>query len=219
MGDRHSVAGLSRRGFLRGGYCLPAERTSLWGPVESMKRVLTALVAAPILIYVIGFTPPLFFTFLVALSTILALEEFFSLAEKSGVQVHRAVGHLFSLLLIGSFHQDPHNQSTGLLLLVIAMLLCLSLGLKRGEQFRQTLFSSSATLLGLIYVPTTLGLLVSVRSTAFPWGDGRWWIFFFHVVVWFGDTGAYYVGRRWGKHKLAPSISPRKTIEGSLGGL
>ena len=184
-----------------------------------MKRILTALVAVPILIYVIGFTPPLFFTFLVALATILALEEFFSLVEKSGAETHRAVGHLFSLLLIGSFYQDPHNQSSGLLLLVVAMLLFLFLGLKRGEQFRQTLFSSSTTLLGLIYIPTPLGLLVSVRSSAFLWGGGRWWIFFFLLVVWFGDTGAYYIGRRWGKHKLAPTISPRKTIEGSLGGL
>jgi phosphatidate cytidylyltransferase len=184
-----------------------------------MKRILTALVAVPILIFVIGFTPPLFFTFLVALATVLALEEFFSLAEKSGVEAYRAVGHLFSLLLIGSFHRDPHNQSSGLLLLIIATLLCLSLGLKRGEPSRQTLFSSSATLLGLIYVPTTLGLLVSVRSSAFLWGDGRRWIFFFLMVVWFGDTGAYYIGRRWGKHKLAPLISPKKTIEGSLGGL
>jgi phosphatidate cytidylyltransferase len=184
-----------------------------------MKRILTALVAVPILVYVIGFTPPVFFTFLVALSTILALEEFFSLAEKSGIETHRAVGHLFSLLLIGSFHQNPHNQSSGLLFLVVAMLLFLFLGLRRGGQFRQTLSSSSTTLLGLIYVPTTLGLLVSVRSSAFLWGDGRWWIFFFLLVVWFGDSGAYYIGRAWGKHKLAPSISPRKTIEGSLGGL
>jgi CDP-diglyceride synthetase len=54
-----------------------------------MKRILTALVAVPVLVYVIGFTRPLFFAILTALSTILALEEFFLLAKKSGIETYR----------------------------------------------------------------------------------------------------------------------------------
>ena len=48
---------------------------------------------------------------------------------------------------------------------------------------------------------------------------GAWLMLFVAVCVWMTDTGAYLVGRKWGRHKLAPSLSPNKTIEGSLGGL
>jgi phosphatidate cytidylyltransferase len=49
--------------------------------------------------------------------------------------------------------------------------------------------------------------------------EGRIWILFTLVVVYFGDTTAFYVGRAWGKRKLAPKISPSKTVEGGLGAI
>ena len=44
----------------------------------------------------------------------------------------------------------------------------------------------------------------------------RWWLLFGLMVNWVGDTGAYYVGRRWGRHKMAPIASPGKSWEGSF---
>ena len=55
-----------------------------------------------------------------------------------------------------------------------------------------------------------------------PFGDaqrGAWLVLFVAACVWMTDTGAYFVGKAFGKHKLAPRLSPGKTIEGSLGGL
>jgi phosphatidate cytidylyltransferase len=183
-----------------------------------MKRILTAAVLVPFLIFIIGFTSPLFFTFLVALATFLALEEFFLLAKKSGIEVHRLWGHLFSLLLIASFHLCSHTQSAAFLLLGLSGIFFLALGTTKGQSLHQIFPSSSATLLGLAYVPTTLGLLVVVRSSA-SLGNNAHWILFLLLVVWFGDTGAYYVGRALGRHKLAPLISPKKTVEGAIGGI
>jgi phosphatidate cytidylyltransferase len=78
--------------------------------------------------------------------------------------------------------------------------------------------SSAVTTLGLIYVPVSLGLLIALQSSHTIWGEGSRWVFFLLIVVWFGDTGAYYIGRYLGKHLLAPSLSPKQNDRGSLGG-
>ena len=70
-------------------------------------------------------------------------------------------------------------------------------------------------ILGFVYIPFLLGHLILIRG----WGKGITWMFFLMAVVIAGDTAAYYVGKASGRHKLAPSISPGKTMEGALGGL
>ncbi len=184
-----------------------------------MKRVLTALVLVPFLIFIIGHTPPIYFSILVAISTSLALEEFFSISVKSGFEVHRFWGHFFSLALLGTFYYSPRNQSFSFFVLTIAALTVTALGLRKGDRLRQVLPGSSATFLGLVYISVTLGLLLAVRLTPTIWGDGSRWIFFLLLVVWVGDTAAYYVGSTIGRNKLSPNISPKKTVEGALGGL
>jgi phosphatidate cytidylyltransferase len=59
-----------------------------------------------------------------------------------------------------------------------------------------------------------------IQVMPFRWADqGAWLVLFVAACVWMTDTGAYFVGKAFGKHKLAPRLSPGKTIEGSLGGL
>jgi len=70
-------------------------------------------------------------------------------------------------------------------------------------------------MLGLIYIPLALSFLVLMHLTA----SGVFWVFFLVIVIFCGDTGAYYVGRRWGRRKLCPAVSPGKTVEGALGGI
>jgi phosphatidate cytidylyltransferase len=75
-----------------------------------------------------------------------------------------------------------------------------------GEGFRRT----AALVLGVLYIFGSWRTAVLLRSI------NPWWLAFGLVVSWIGDTGAYYVGRRYGKHKLAPRVSPKKTWEGSI---
>jgi phosphatidate cytidylyltransferase len=184
-----------------------------------MKRVLTALVLVPILIAVIGYAPPLCFLALVAGATVLALEEFFSLTTLAGIEVFRIAGHGSSLLLLASFYNTAASPWIALLVLAASCFVFFALGLRRGSRLATFLPGVAATMLGLLYVSLTLGLLVVVQRWPTFLGTGKQWIFFLLLVVWFGDTGAYYVGRAFGRHALAPLISPKKTIEGALGGL
>ncbi len=70
-------------------------------------------------------------------------------------------------------------------------------------------------LLGLWYLPLFIPFFILVRLEP----RGLKWLFFLLAVNYAGDTGAYYMGRTLGRHKLAPMVSPQKTLEGSLGGL
>jgi len=184
-----------------------------------MKRVLTALVLLPVLIAIIGYAPPPCFLLLVAGATVLALEEFFFLATQSGLEVFRLPGHGSSLLLLATFYGSPANAWPVLFVLVASCLLFFALSLRRGDRLPTVLPGVAGTMLGLLYVSLTLGLLVVVQRSSTSWGPGKAWIFFLLLVVWFGDTGAYYTGRALGRHALAPLISPKKTIEGAVGGL
>jgi phosphatidate cytidylyltransferase len=68
---------------------------------------------------------------------------------------------------------------------------------------------------GVIYIPTCLGFLGLLYNAV----EGIHWVFLLLLVVAAGDTGAFYVGSYLGRHKLAPAVSPKKTIEGAIGGL
>jgi phosphatidate cytidylyltransferase len=74
---------------------------------------------------------------------------------------------------------------------------------------------TAIALFGVLYVGLTLSTLVSMR--ALP--AGEWFVLFVLLVTWAADTGAYFAGTRWGRHLLAPAISPKKTVEGLIGGV
>ncbi|HVL02753.1 MAG TPA: phosphatidate cytidylyltransferase [Dongiaceae bacterium] len=66
----------------------------------------------------------------------------------------------------------------------------------------------------LVLVPAWWSLVLIQRQP-----DGEWWLLYVMLLVWGADTGAYFVGRKLGKNKLAPAVSPGKSVEGLLGGL
>lgn len=70
---------------------------------------------------------------------------------------------------------------------------------------------------GLLYIAVPMGMLLSILYL--PDVSGRWWVIYLLVVTKISDVGAYFAGNLFGKHKLAPRISPSKTVEGALGGL
>jgi phosphatidate cytidylyltransferase len=77
-------------------------------------------------------------------------------------------------------------------------------------QFRIVTLASALTALSFAWLS-----LYGLRSGA----DGSWWLLLLFLIIWAADTGAYFIGSKWGKRKLAPAISPSKTIAGLLGGL
>ncbi len=177
-------------------------------------RELTSLVAAPFLIYIIGWTPGWVFALVASLIASVALWEFLLMGEKKGYPIHRALSVLLLLFLLAGFVSQRVSVEVG----VFAVLLVIpaSYVFARSD-LEGALPASAVSVLCILYVGMLSGALIRLRID-FPF-HGPHLIFFLLTIVWSGDAGAYYVGRRFGRRKLMPRVSPKKTVEGAIGGI
>jgi len=203
--------------------------------VVSMKRELAAAVAIPIVFAVLFRTPPIAFNLLVAAVALAALWEFYRIAEKSGHPAAKTVGMLAGALVLqagaiafageivipGSpetywiLHSlgrgagwGPGAFSFFLLLPTLAALAVLLSGVAPPA----ALGGAASTVFGVLLIPLPAVSLCYLR------GFSPRAVVFLFGVVWICDSCAYYGGKRFGKHKLAPVVSPNKTWEGTLWG-
>jgi phosphatidate cytidylyltransferase len=184
-----------------------------------MKRILTALVALPILLATVWVETPYYFAAIAAIAALLALYEFYSLASKVGCRPLNVLGYVAALVVMGAFVFYPPVWIVAAL--AFLTIISLSAEIARAEDMTRSLASVSATVFGVIYTALLTGYLIGVRMTldteATPRLAAKLLTTFFAMVM-MTDTGAYYTGRTIGRHKLAPRVSPGKTIEGSVGG-
>ncbi|OON94385.1 MAG: hypothetical protein ATN31_03655 [Candidatus Epulonipiscioides saccharophilum] len=80
---------------------------------------------------------------------------------------------------------------------------------------KYTITDIATTIFGVLYVGLLFGLLVGIRNL----DNGLFWVILLFVCTWGSDTSAYFVGKLFGKVKLAPELSPKKTVEGAIGGV
>jgi phosphatidate cytidylyltransferase len=172
-------------------------------------RLITALIGIPLLILIIGWAHFWLFAAVFFLISLMALREYFAMVFPDQVReqlVSIVFGGALSLLLI---LPDVTNPQPALGLVVVT---CLSIYLFIPGRLEEKLRRLAWTLLGGIY----LGYLFPHWVLLFRLPRGRLWVFFALSVIMVGDTAAYFFGRRFGKRKLAPAISPGKTVEGAL---
>jgi phosphatidate cytidylyltransferase len=186
-----------------------------------MKRILTAAVALPILLYTIWSSSPYPFIALAIIAALIALSEFYSLAEGVGAAPAGLPGYLCAIAIAACFAMNRTAWIAALF--VVLVLVLLALRLLKPSQLSTSLVAVSTALFGVAYVALLSGCLIGVRAGAglghyaYASSQSKLLTTFFAMVI-FTDTGAYYTGRSIGRHKLAPAISPGKTIEGSAGG-
>ena len=185
-----------------------------------MKRILTAVVVLPFLIASILIDSLWWvFVLLAVAAMVLGLWEFYLLAKRLQLKADPAAGYIAGAALVTiSLYNDPAAILLAqfvIIALVIGTLIATTL---RGAPFDKMIPSAGATILGVLYVAFLGSHLISIR-TGFTPPLSRHLLSFFFLVLMGADTGAYYVGRAFGKRKLAPSISPGKTWEGAIGGL
>ena len=176
-----------------------------------MTRLLSALVlAAPILV-VLFFTSSTVFLCVVLLLVFRAGWEFQTLVSLCGWRVRAWEGALDACAFVLAVWVG------GVLPVLVLAVILLRVFLKAfsRETFRESLAMTSVSLLGVIWVGGAGGLIVLTRT--FPGGIEA--TFFLFIVVWANDIAAMYTGKTLGKRKLAPKISPGKTVEGAIGGI
>lgn len=102
------------------------------------------------------------------------------------------------------------------LALTIFIFIVLLRELLQGD-LKNAFIKTGSMVLGLVYPSILLSYIILIRKLPEPYGLHL--IFFTYLLTWGTDTGAYFVGITWGRHPLAPTISPKKSMEGAVGGL
>jgi phosphatidate cytidylyltransferase len=180
-----------------------------------MSRVATALLLLPLLLALTVLAPAWAFLLVAEVVGLIGVRELFEMAEPIGYRPFRSVGYVAAVFLTASFY--PGWPTSGWV--VLGMLVAVGLAaVGRGATRREAIAEVAITILGPLYAGLMLGSLVGLRLTE-PDTVGRYWLVFLFAVIMMGDTGAYYVGRLLGRRRLAPTISPHKTVEGLVGGV
>jgi phosphatidate cytidylyltransferase len=178
-----------------------------------MKRFLTALILIPLVLLLIFLGPRWLVALAVAAVAAMAAWEFLGLARSSGANPPRvAVLVAIAALFAANFAWDQRDQIAAILGILSLALLVYCTFFRPVEQM---LADASTSIFCLFYVGMTLVTLPALREES----NGPSLVAFLLCVVWAGDIAALYIGRAWGRHKMAPSLSPNKTWEGALGSL
>ncbi len=180
-----------------------------------LKRWLTGIICVPVLIFLIGFGPRWLFYAVLCIAGLVGLWEYYGI---TGVRLPATVKWANSALVVVLFVAVYMRQALlvpGIIVLWAFFPMALEVFTYSSSNENRRSMISMAALLGPVYTTLPLALLVFIDMRP----QGHLWIFFLLSVVFACDTGAFYFGRSFGKHKLHERVSPGKTWEGAGGGL
>lgn len=193
-----------------------------------MKRVLTAVALIPLVLLVVFLAPLWLFALVVGVVVLLCLHEYLKIVKGYGIIPVRLAAYALSVFLILVTSLSTYSQYLGVrryasyfstfpalywAILLIPLIFGIPIVFRR--DLGMALGACAASAFGVLYVAMPLTLLIQMR-----WTPGRSvLIILVLLTVWAGDIAAYYAGKAFGRHKLAPVVSPNKTWEGAIASL
>ena len=177
------------------------------------KRILVVLILLPIGLFFIFLGGP-YFSALITLAMVLAAWEYIRLMQISGnrpakILVLVSVGFLCLGRAWNGFESAPALIS----LMILSAMTVHLLAYEKGRDHAATDFGVS--LAGIMYLGWIGAYLISLRNLP----NGEYWLLLSLMIVWIADSAAYFIGKRWGRHRLSPRLSPKKTWEGYFAGI
>ncbi len=179
------------------------------------QRTPTAIFLILLVLTIVQWAPRLVFFLFLQLIIFASLLEYFGLVRKRHLRPHPWLGLGIAFLISLSFLW-PQTFSLALALVISLFLLALYFLIYTNSIEKVVLFPTAAaiTFFGPLFISLPLNFFYRLRLE-----HGPTVIYFLFAVIFLGDTGAYLIGQKWGRHLLAPIASPRKTVEGAIAGL
>jgi phosphatidate cytidylyltransferase len=181
--------------------------------MDFFKRTVTAVVLLGAVFLIVQYAPHWVFFLFGQAVIVAALLELYALGEKKDIHPQRALGIGLTLLagLPFYFRTIPFEAALFAVLLVSAVYYVVTTN--SVEKLGRFPAAFAFTVFGALYVGFTLNFLYRIRLES-----GPFLLYFLFAVVFLGDTGAYFIGKPLGRHKMTPIASPNKSWEGSAGG-
>lgn len=173
-------------------------------------RVISALVGMPVMLGAIYLGGP-WYAFFLLLVVNLGLWEFDALLKAKGSRFPPLLGYVGVTAFIVLLFFEQYALVFPLLMVIFFALVLTQLAVFVEANF----WESAMFFWGIIYLGGFVGYMLLIRLLP----EGMLYTFILFVGVWINDTFAYFIGTKWGRHKLAPEISPKKSVEGALGGV
>ena len=181
---------------------------------ELRVRLITASVLLPIAILVSFAGGELFFALILPVMSI-GMLEFYVMEKDKQTQGSSLTGIPTGIAVVSAFYLERHEVWQLALALCVAGTFVLEFA-RHPKQVGRALAQVGTTLCGALYVAFPAAFMVSIRNQP---ENGLIWVFVVFAITWGADTSGYVIGRLFGRKKLAPTISPNKTVEGAIGAI
>jgi phosphatidate cytidylyltransferase len=192
-------------------------------------RVLSALVLLPVVIGTIWFLPPWGTLALALIVAALAFAEYRAIAQALGAWIPAGIGGTAVILVcytVWAGDNLPFTTAEGIrvgafgsnvpIVLMSLLIVVGGVSVARGRPAPSVLADAAATVFAPVYLGLPLGALAVIR---FDWIGGREAVLLLIVIIVISDSAQYYCGRAFGRRQLSAAISPKKTVEGAIGGV
>ena len=176
-----------------------------------LKRWATGVIAVPILFLTIAYGAETIFTLLIIIASLVGVAEYNRMAFGTGLWREKVETLVVALLILTA--AAARDRVLLVAVLSFAVMVILMLNLLRIREEGLDMSRVGKVILGVMYVPLLMSHFILIRQES----EGIRWIFFILVLAFSGDIAAYYVGKRMGRRKLLPEVSPGKTVEGTIG--
>lgn len=190
-----------------------------------LPRLLTAIIGIPVILLAIYFGGVPFFI-LILIVVLFSLQEYFFIIDKTHYSVQKTNGYIFGFLIVlavyfnGSKILAQAQSQLTTVVFTLSLIVCFLYEILRmyfvKTETNGSIIRIALTLFGIFIISWTFSYILLIRDLN-PYGDK--YTFFLFLLIWLADTGAYVVGKKFGRLRLSPKISPQKTVEGAVGGI
>lgn len=190
------------------------------GDDNLLKRTISSVILIAFVAFTVLAAPNWFFCLVLTTMIAMALYEFYTLVERKGIPLFKISGISIGIVVpVSIFFAFEPTKGWELFFIIAVVLTILILQFTRRES-SQSIVGVSTTIFGILYISWTFSFVMKLRLITDGYlPSGSYLVAFLLLVTKAGDIGAYIIGTSFGKHSLIPRISPKKSVEGAIGGL